>query len=74
MEEREELTCPPVCVCLCVVQGLMVGSGNAPSLTPLHGIGGDFLVPGLSSGGLIDVCVRAQGDLVWIDYWPVVLQ
>lgn len=41
----------------------MVGSGNAPSLTPLRGIGQDFLVPELSSGGLIDVCVWAQG--IW---------
>lgn len=51
-----------VCVCLCVVKGLMVGSGNAPSLTPLHDIGWDFLVPELSWGGLIDVCVWAPGN------------
>lgn len=64
MDEREELTCPRVCVSLCVVQWLMVGSGNAPSLTPLHGIRWDFLVPELSSEGLIDVCVWAQG-IIW---------
>lgn len=29
----------PACVSVCVAQELMVGSGNAPSLTPLPGIG-----------------------------------
>lgn len=57
-----------MCVSLCVVQGLMVGSGNAPSLTPLHGIGYEFLVPELSSEGLIDGLV----DPYQTGYWRVI--
>lgn len=63
----------PACVCLCAVQRLMVGSGNAPSLTPSHGFGSDPLVSELSSGGLTDVYGPTQGISVWISYWPVIL-
>ena len=46
----------PKCVCVCMYVCLSVcgtrndGSGKAPSLTPLHGIGWDFLVPDSAVG------------------------